>query len=138
MNTQLNKLKSAAKNKAETSLRLNKKDEEFEDEELPHDLSLTTRKTTKTRNSFANNMTRDIKLSKAGIPTIIQSNEYFGSLLGNLGKKTSTNIDIHLVRDNLAGLVNNLTSNAIIKFERKNKWKRSYQSRREIYFIYFK
>ena len=29
MNTQLNKLKSAAKNKAETTLRLNKKDEEF-------------------------------------------------------------------------------------------------------------
>ena len=83
-------------------------------------------------------MTRDIKLSKARIPTIIQSNGSFGSLLGNLGKKTSTNIDIHLVRDNLAGLVNNLTSNAIIKFERKNKWKRSYQSRREIYFIYFK
>ena len=33
-NTQLNKLKSAAKNKTETILRLNKKN--FEDEELPH------------------------------------------------------------------------------------------------------
>ena len=34
-NTQLIKLKSAAKNKTETILRLNKKN--FEDEELPHD-----------------------------------------------------------------------------------------------------
>ena len=34
-NTQLNKLKSAAKNKTETISRLNKKN--FEDEELPHE-----------------------------------------------------------------------------------------------------
>ena len=40
-NTQLNKLKSAAKNKTEKILRVNKKS--FEDEELPHDLYLTTR-----------------------------------------------------------------------------------------------
>ena len=33
-NEQLNKLKSAGRNKTETILRLNKKD--FEDEELPH------------------------------------------------------------------------------------------------------
>ena len=33
-NTQLNKLKSAAKNKTGTILRINKKS--FEDEELPH------------------------------------------------------------------------------------------------------
>ena len=53
-NTQLNKLKSAAKNKTGTILRLNKKT--FEDEELPHELFLTTRQTTKIRNAFANNM----------------------------------------------------------------------------------
>ena len=35
-NTQLNKLKSAAKNKTQTILTLNKK--KFEDEELPHEL----------------------------------------------------------------------------------------------------
>ena len=40
-NTQLNKLKSAAKNKTETILRINKKN--FEDEEFPHELFLTTR-----------------------------------------------------------------------------------------------
>ena len=38
---QLNKLKSAAKNKTETMLRLNKKN--FEDEELPHELFLATK-----------------------------------------------------------------------------------------------
>ena len=60
--TQLNKLKSAAKNKTGTILRLNKK--EFEDEELPHEIFLTTRQTTKTKNAFANNVSTDIKLTK--------------------------------------------------------------------------
>ena len=40
-NTQLNKLKSAVKNKTQTILRLSKKN--FEDEELLHELFLTTR-----------------------------------------------------------------------------------------------
>ena len=39
-NTQLNKLKLAAKSKTGAILRLNKK--KFEDEELPHELFLTT------------------------------------------------------------------------------------------------
>ena len=60
-NTQLIKLKSAAKNKTETMLRINKK--KFQDEML----FLTTRQTTKIRNSFANTMSTDIKLSKAQI-----------------------------------------------------------------------
>ena len=68
-NTQLNKLKSASKNKTRTILRLNKKN--FEDEELPHELFLTTRQTTKIRNIFANNMSTDIKFSKAQISKII-------------------------------------------------------------------
>ena len=49
-NTQLNKLKSAAKNKTGTTLRLSKRN--FEDEEL----FLRTRQTTKIKNAFANNM----------------------------------------------------------------------------------
>ena len=48
-NTQLSKLKSAAKNKTGTILRLNKKN--FVDEEL-HELFLTTRQIAKTRNAF--------------------------------------------------------------------------------------
>ena len=64
-NTQLNKLKSAAKNKTKTILRLSKKN--FEDAELLHELFLTTRQTTKIRNAFANNISTDIKPSKAQI-----------------------------------------------------------------------
>ena len=58
-NEQLNKSKSAAKSKTGTILRLTKKN--FEDEELPHELFLTTRQTTKIRNTFANNKTTGIK-----------------------------------------------------------------------------
>ena len=64
-NTLLNKLKSAAKNNTATILRLYKKN--FEDEELPHELFLTTRQTTKIKNVFAKNMSTDIKLSKVQI-----------------------------------------------------------------------
>ena len=45
------------KNKAETILRTNKKN--FQDEEFPHELFLATRRTAKTKNVFANNMSTD-------------------------------------------------------------------------------
>ena len=51
-NARLNKF--VAKNKTGTILRLNKTN--FEDEELPHELFLTSRRTTKIINAFANNM----------------------------------------------------------------------------------
>ena len=76
-NTQLNKLKSAAKSKTWKILRLNKKN--FEDEELPLESLLTTRQTVKLRNTFANNMSTNIKLSKAWISKIAQSGGSFGS-----------------------------------------------------------
>ena len=68
-NTQLSKLKSAARNKT-TILRLNKKN--FEDEELPHEFLLTKKQTTKIRNAFANNISTDLRISKAQICKIIQ------------------------------------------------------------------
>ena len=116
-NTQLNELKSAAENQTGTILRINKKN--FEDEELPHELFLTTRQTTKIRNAFANNMSTDIKLSKAQISKIIQSGGSFGSWLANLGKTALTIVAIPLARDNLPALVINLISIAMNKFERK-------------------
>ena len=61
-NTQVNKLKSAAKNKGGTILRINKKN--FADEELPHEIFLTIRHTTKIRNAFVNSLSRDIKLNQ--------------------------------------------------------------------------
>ena len=64
-------------------------------------------------------MSTDIKLSRAQISKMIQSAGSFGSWLGNLGKKALKNIAIPLARDNLPGLLSNLTSNARNKFERK-------------------
>ena len=113
-NTQLNKLKSAAKNKTGTILRLNKKN--FEDEELPHELFLTARQTTKIGNTFvANDMSTDIIPSRVQISKLIQSGGSFGSWLANLAKKSQTNVAIPLARDNLPGFVSNLTSSAINK-----------------------
>ena len=84
-----------------------------------HELFLTTKQTVKIRNVFGNNMSTDIKLSKTKTSEIIQSDGSFGSCLGNLGKKELTNIAFPLARENLPGLVSNLTSNAINTFERK-------------------
>ena len=64
-------------------------------------------------------MSTGIKLSKGQISRIVQSGGSFGSWLGNLGRKALTNIAIPLARDNLFGLVSNLTSNPINKFDRK-------------------
>ena len=62
-NSQLNKLKSAAKNKTVTTLSITMKS--LQEEELPHELFLTTRRKTKIRNAFAGTMLMDIKVSKA-------------------------------------------------------------------------
>ena len=51
---------------------------------LPHELLLTTRQTTKLRNATENNMSTDIKLPKAQISKIIQSGRFLGSLLSKL------------------------------------------------------
>ena len=85
---------------------------------MPHELFLITNQTTEIRNAFANNISTDMKLSKAQISIIIQLGGSFGSWLGNLGKKALTNNKISLARDNLPGLVSNLTSNAIKKLEK--------------------
>ena len=77
-------------------------------------------------------MSTDIKHSKAVISKIIQSGRSFGSWLGNLEKKVLTNIAI--ARDNLPGLVSNLTSNAMNKFERKLSGKRAVRTGKWRYF----
>ena len=45
---------------------------------------LTTRQTTKLRNAVENNMSTDIKLSKAQISEIIKSGGFLGTLLGKI------------------------------------------------------
>ena len=86
---------------------------------MPHQLFLTRRQTTKTGNALVNNMLTDITLSKAQLSKIIQSGGSFASWLDNLGKKALRNVAIRLARDNWHGLVSNLVSNVINKFERK-------------------
>ena len=80
--TQLKKLKISVKNKEETTLRMSLK--MFNGKDLPHELLLTTRQKTKLRNAFNNNMSTDLKLSKAQISKIIQSGGFLGSLLSKL------------------------------------------------------
>ena len=58
----------------------------FNGNDLPHELLLTTRQKTKLRNSFNNNMSTDLKLSKAQISKIIQSGGFLCRLLGSLLK----------------------------------------------------
>ena len=82
-NTQLDKLKSAAKYKIGKILRLNK--ENIQDQELPQELFLTTRQTTKTRNAFANNISTK---QYSANPKIIPSGDFFGSSLANLCKQS--------------------------------------------------
>ena len=80
--TQLKKLKTAVKNKTGTTIRMSLK--MLDGNDLPHELLLTTRQKTKLTNAFNNNMSTDIKLSKAQISKIIQSRGLLGSLLSNL------------------------------------------------------
>ena len=54
----------------------------FNGNNLPH----ATRQTTKLRNAIKNNMSTDIKLSKAQASEIIQSRGFLGKLLGPLLK----------------------------------------------------
>ena len=56
----------------------------FDGNHLSHELLLTTRQKTKQRNAFNNNMSTDIKLSKAQISKILQSGGFLGSLVSKL------------------------------------------------------
>ena len=81
-NPQLSKLKKAVKNNDSATLRINIKN--FNKDELPHDLLLTTRQSAKLRNAISNNMATDLKLSKAQIKRLIQSGGFLGKLLSKL------------------------------------------------------
>ena len=84
LDTQLKKLKTAVKDKTGTTLRMSLK--MFPEDELPHELLLIARQKTKLRNAFNNNMSTDLKLSRAQISKIIQSGGFLGKLLGPLLK----------------------------------------------------
>ena len=79
---QLIELETAVKNKTGAILRMSLN--MFDGNYLPHELLLTTRRRTKLRNAFNNNISTDVTLSKAHISKIIQSGEFVGSLLSKL------------------------------------------------------
>ena len=81
-NTQLQKLQDAVKDNTGTTLRINLK--MLDRNDLPHELLLTTRQKAKLRKALNNNTSTDIKLSKAQITKIIQSDGFLGSLLSKL------------------------------------------------------
>ena len=80
--TQMKKLKTAVKDKTGTTLRMSLK--MLDGNDLPHELLLTTRRKTKLRNAFNNNMPTNLKLSKSQISKMIQSGGFLGSLLSKL------------------------------------------------------
>ena len=81
-NAQLNKLKKSAKSNEGATLRLGIKN--FNKDELPHELLLTTRQNTKLRNAINNNLATDIKSSKVQIKKLIKSGGFLGKLLSKL------------------------------------------------------
>ena len=81
-NVQINKLKKAVKSNEKVSLRLGIKN--INKDELPHELLLTTRQNTKLRNAINNNLSTNIKFSKAQIKKLIQSGGLLGKLLSKL------------------------------------------------------
>ena len=82
INCKLNKFKKAVKSNEGATLRLGIKN--FNKDELPHELFLTTRQSTKLRNAINNNLATDIKLSKAQIKKLIPSGGFLGKLLSKL------------------------------------------------------
>ena len=86
---------------------------------MAHELVLTTRQTTKIRNAFANNVSIDIKLSKAQIFKRIQLGGLLGKTLGKLGKKVLPDLVVPLAKDALHKLATKATSSVLHKFEKK-------------------
>ena len=81
-NVQLNKFKKAVKSNEGVTLRLGIRN--FNKDEHPHELLLTTRQNTKLRNAVNKNSATDIKLSKTQIKKLIQSGGFLGKLLSKL------------------------------------------------------
>ena len=100
-NVQIKKLKKAVKSNEEVSLRLGIKN--FNKDELPHELLLTTRQNTKLRNAINNNLSTDIEFSKAQLKQLIQSGGFLGKLLSKLAGQLMK-VAIPLAKNALAPL----------------------------------
>ena len=78
----LKSLKAAVKDKTGATLRMSLK--MLDGNDLPHELLLTRRQKPKLTNAFNNNISTELKLSKAQISKIIQSGGFLGSSLSKL------------------------------------------------------
>ena len=107
--TQLKKLKTNVKNKTGATLRINLTI--FNGNNLPHKL-LTTRQKTKLKNALNNNMSTDLKLSKAQNSKIMQSGGFLRSLLSKLAAPLMK-VVIPLTKNVLAPLGITATASAI-------------------------
>ena len=97
--TQLQKLKTAVKDNTGATLQMNLK--MLNRNDLLHELLLIERQKAKLRNN--NNMSTDIKISKAQITKIIQSGGFLGSLLRKLAGPL-TKVAVPLAKNILAPL----------------------------------
>ena len=84
--SQLNKFKSAIKNKNEVVLRLSSNMVGDIETNFPHKLLLTNRQMSNLRKAFANGLSADNNLSKPQLSKMIQSGGFLGILLGPLLK----------------------------------------------------
>ena len=124
LNVKLRNLKTAAKDKTGTTLRISLK--MFHGNDLPHELAtsilLTTRQKARLRNAFNNNMSTDLKLSKVQISKIIQSGGFLGSLLSKLAGSL-VKVAISLAKNVLAPLGITAVASAIdTGIQKQNTW----------------
>ena len=96
-NLQLNKLKSAIKNKTEVVLRLSSNMIADNETNFAHKLFLTNRQAASLRKAFADKSSTDIKLSKTQIPKMIQSGWFLGRLKIKTGLLIIKNVTKPLV-----------------------------------------
>ena len=93
----------------------------FNGNDLPHEFLLTTRQK-KLRNAFNNNVSTDVRLSKAQISKIIQSGGFLGSLLSKLAGPLMK-VEIPLAKNVLAPLGITAAALAIdAGIPKKNTW----------------
>ena len=119
-NLQLSKLKKEVRNNDSTILRIGIKN--LNKDEVPHELLLTTRHSTKLRNAINNNMAIDLKLSKAQIKKLIQSGGFLGKLLSKLAGPL-IKVAMPLAKNVLAPLGLTATMSAIDgSIQKKNSW----------------
>ena len=116
LDRQLKQLKTAVKDKTGATLRMSLK--MLDGNDLPHELLLTTRQKTKLRNAFNNNMSTDLKLSKAQISKIIQSGGFLGSLLSKLAGPLMK-VAVPLAKNVLAPLGITAAASAVAGIQKK-------------------